>query len=89
MTSKEILEGNELEKTYDEGAGKFVLDVDAHGNVKFSNTYEKDLKGYAKVSSQNSIETNIFNIAEKIAAETETTWDDSAVKALKGILGIE
>lgn len=84
-----ILEGNEVEKEYDGGAGKVVLDVDLQGNVKFSNSYAKDLDGYAKVSSQTSLESNIFNIAEKIAAKTNTTWDDTAVKALKSILGIE
>lgn len=84
-----ILEGNEVEKEYDGGAGKLILDVDLKGSVKFSNVYAKDFEGYAKVANQTSIESNIFNIAQKIAEKTQTTWDDSAIKALKSLLGIE
>ncbi len=65
-----------------------MLDADMHGGVKVSNTYSKDVAGYAKVACQVSLETNILDIAEKIAAQTKTTWDDTAIKALKSLLGI-
>lgn len=84
-----MLDGNEVEKVYDDGAGKVIVDVDAKGGVLVSNTYQKDLDGYATVKSVTEIESNIFVIAEKIAAKTKTEWDDKAIAALKSILGIQ
>lgn len=84
-----FLEGNEVDKTYDNGASHIILDVDDKGGIKLSNVYEKDLDGYAKVKNTTDLETNIFNIAEKIAAKTQTTWDDQAIAGLKSILGIK
>jgi len=83
-----MLEGNEVDKTFDGGAGHLILDADATGTVKIEMSYEKDLDGYAKVKSTNAVETNIVNIAEKIAAKTSTQWDDAAVTMLKKLLGI-
>lgn len=84
-----MLEGKELEKTFDEGAGKFAVDVNEKGAVVVDMTYEKDLDGYAQVKSSNSVTTNIFHIAEKIAAKTKTQWDDTAIAGLKKLLGIQ
>lgn len=84
-----MLEGKEVEKTFDGGAGKVSVDVTDKGAVLVELAYEKDLDGYAKVKSSNSVETDIFRIAAKIAAKTETTWDDKAVEGLKKLLGIE
>lgn len=84
-----MLEGAEVEKVYDGGAGKVIVDVDDKGAVLVSNTYKKDLDGYAEVESVTSMKSNIFKIAEKIAAKTKTTWDDTAIAALKEILGIK
>lgn len=84
-----MLEGNEVEKVFDGGAGKLVVDADDRGSVKVELVYEKDVDGYAKVKTSNSLETNVFNIAEKIAAKTKATWDDSAIAALKKLLGIQ
>lgn len=85
-----VLEGNELEKSYDNGAGKVILDVDAAGSVKLSNVYEKAVEGgLAKIKSVTEIETNIFVLAEAIAKKTETTLDDKAVAGIKAILGIK
>lgn len=83
-----ILEGNEVEKEYDGGAGKLIVDVTAQGAVKLSNVYQKDIDGYAKVKAMVELESDIFMIAEKIAAKTSTTWDDKAVAGLKSLLGI-
>ena len=85
----EILEGNEVEKTFDNGAGQLIVDVDGKGAVKMSMTYSKDLDGFAKVKSSNELESNIFTIAEKIAAKTKMTWDDKAIAGLKALLGIK
>jgi hypothetical protein len=82
-----MLEGNEIEKEYDGGAGKVIVDVTDKGAVKISNVYSKDL-GLAKISNTTEVETNIFKIAESIAAKTATEWDDKAVAGLKSLLGI-
>lgn len=84
-----FLEGNELEKSYDAGAGKVVLDVNDKGQIKLSNEYVKDLDGYAKIKSVTEIETDIFVVAAKIAAKTESKWDDTAIAGLKSLLGIK
>ncbi len=83
------LEGNELEKVYDGGAGKMFVDVTDTGSVKLGNVYEKDLGGFAKVKSVTELESNIFMIAKAITAKTETVWDDMAVEGLMKILGIK
>ena len=84
-----ILEGNEIDQKFDNGAGELIVDVDAQGGVKLAAKYSKDLNGYGKVDSSIGFESNILTIAEKIAAKTETKWDDSAVAGLKSILGIK
>jgi len=81
-----MLEGNEIEGKIGE-VGNYSLDIDDRGNVKFSAVVANDF-GYAKVSSVNSIESNIFNIAEEIAKKTSIVWDDTAIAALKKLLGI-
>lgn len=83
-----MLEGNEVQKEFDGGAGKAVIDVDDKGGVKLSVSYVKDVDGLAKVKSISEIESNIFAIAEKIAAKTSTTWDDKAIAGIKSLLGI-
>jgi hypothetical protein len=83
-----FLEGAELEKEYDAGAGKLVVDVTDKGEIKFSNVYAKDLGGFAKVKNITEVESNIFMIAEAIAKKTATEWDDKAIAGLKSILGI-
>lgn len=84
-----ILEGNEVDKSFDNGAGKLIVDVDGQGSVKMIMTYEKDLDGFAKVKSSNELHSNIFTIAEKIALQTDTTWDEKAIAGLKSLLGIK
>lgn len=84
-----MLEGKELEKEFDGGAGKLTIDVDDKGLVKLTAVYDKDLDGYAKVKNSTEIESNIFTLAEKIAAKTGNPWDDKAVAGLKSILGIK
>ena len=81
------LEGNELEGKIGD-VGSYALDVNDKGEVSFSAKVEKDF-GYAKVSSVNSVSTNIVSIAEEIVKKTSATWDDAAVAALKELLGIK
>lgn len=84
-----VLEGQEVKKEYDGGAGVFIVDVDAQGEIVVSNSYKKDVEGFAEIESVTSLKTNIFTIAEKIAAKTATTWDDTAIKGLEALLGIK
>lgn len=84
-----ILEGNEIEKEFDGGAGKFVTDVDAKGGVKVSLSYAKKIDDLLTANAAIGVETNIFKLAEAIAAKTATKWDDSAIKALESLLGIQ
>lgn len=84
-----MLEGQEVKKEYDGGAGVFVVDVDDKGGVSLSNTYTKDFDGLAKLESKTSVDTNIFILAEKIASKTASAWDDAAIKGLKTLLGIK
>lgn len=81
-----MLEGNEVEGEIGD-MGSYVLDVDDKGKLVIGLKIEKDM-GYGKVAAQLSAETDVFKIAEMIAAKTATTWDDEAIKALEKILGI-
>jgi len=82
-----MLEGKELEGKFGD-VGSYYIDADAHGTVKFSATVDKDF-GYAKVSSANSVESNIFSLAEMIAKKNNFDWDDKAIAGIKSILGIK
>ncbi len=87
-----ILEGKEVDKSFGNGAGKAVVDVDAKGGVIMSLSFnkEEDLDGYAKVKADISLsaETNIIVVCEKLAAKTGTKFDDSVVAGIKMLLGI-
>lgn len=83
-----LLEGKEVDKEFDGGAGKYYVDVEANGKIEVGMSYEKDLDGYAKVSSANKIETNIFDVARKIAAKNNVSWDETLINTLESILGI-
>lgn len=82
-----MLEGKEAQGKIGD-VGSYELDVTEQGVVKFSAIVEKDF-GYGKVSSVNSVETDIFRIAEEMAKKTQTPWDDNAVAGLKNLLGIK
>lgn len=88
-----MLEGKEFSQKFDGDAGEAFLDVDAQGKVVVGLSYKKeiDLDGYAvvKANNENSLETDIFKIAEKIAAKTETKVDDMFIAGLKNLLGIK
>jgi len=83
-----MLEGKEVDYKFDKDAGELFVDVTAKGTVEVGFNYVKDLNGFAKFKLLNSVETNIFDIAEKICAKTKTPYDDAAVKGLKQLLGI-
>lgn len=82
-----MLTGNELEGNIGE-VGNYTVDVDLQGNVKISLEISKDF-GHSKASTVNSVEVNIFDLAEAIAKKTETTLDDKAIAALKSLLGLD
>lgn len=84
-----MLEGNEVDQKFDGGAGEVIVDVDDKGVVKVSLQYSKEIpEASLKANASIGVETNIFKIAEQIAAKTSTTWDDSAIKGLESLLGI-
>ena len=83
-----MLEGKEVDQKFDNGAGELVVDVDDKGGVLLSASYDKDLDGYGKAEISIKFKTNVFTIAEKIAAKTSTTWDDAAIKGLEQLLGV-
>lgn len=80
------LEGNELEGKIGD-VGSYAVDVDDKGKVKVTLTIDKDM-GLGKVSASVIVETDLFKIAEQLAAKTATPWDDEAIKALEKLLGI-
>ena len=82
-----MLEGKEVQGKIGD-IGTYEIDIDAKGAVKFSVSINKDF-GFGKLSSTNSMDTNVFTIAEEIAKKTKTTWDDKAIAGIKKILGIE
>jgi hypothetical protein len=88
-----MLEGKEVDIKFDGEAGQAFVDVDAQGGVVLAIGYNKeiDLAGMAKITAKNEVkaETNIFTIAEKIAAKTGTPVDDMFVAGLKKLLGIQ
>lgn len=84
-----MLDGNELEKEYDNGAGKVIIDVTGKGEVKISNVYAKDLGGYAKIKNVTEVESSIFHIAYQATKKTGITWDEKIVEGLAKLLGIE
>ncbi len=83
-----ILDGKEVDKEFDGGAGKYHVDVEANGKIEVGMSYEKDLDGYAKVSSANKIETHIFDVARKICAKNNVTWDETVLNTLESLLGM-
>lgn len=82
-----MLEGNEIEKVYDNGAGKLIVDVDATGKVLISNVYTKDM-GAATVHSVTEVKTDILDLLQNVAAKTKTTLDDKAIALIKSLLGL-
>lgn len=82
-----MLEGKEVEGKLGD-VGTYSLDVDAKGKIAINVEVLKDF-GHTKVISSNSVETDIFKVAEEVAKKTGTTWDDKAIAALKSALGIK
>lgn len=83
------LEGNEVDVKFDGDAGEVIVDVDMKGAVKVAVSYAKNVDDFLSAKASVELNTNIFKIAEKIAAKTATTWDDTAIAALEKLLGIE
>lgn len=84
------LEGKELEGKFGEPGkefGSYSVDVTDKGAVTATVTVDKDF-GYGKVSLTSALETDIFKIAEAIAAKTTATWDDAAIATIKKLLGL-
>lgn len=81
-----MLEGNELEGPISD-FGKYVVDVDAMGNLKLALEISKEVSG-VKIVSTNGVELNVLMLLEMVAKKTSATWDDIVVSKIKDILGI-
>lgn len=82
-----MLEGKEFEGKIGD-VGGYSVDVDDKGSVAVAVTVDKDF-GVAKVKSVNSVETNIFTLAEQIAAKNGIKWLADATAMLEKLLGIK
>lgn len=84
-----MLEGKEVDQKFDGDAGEAIVDVDDKGGVEVSVSYSKKLDELLEAKAEIGLKTNIFKLAEKIAAKTATPWDDKAVAGLESLLGIK
>lgn len=82
-----FLEGKEVEGNIG-SIGGYYVDADATGKVVVSLSVKKDIDGHTTISSDNKIETHLFQILEKVAEKTSTTLDDKAIAGIKAILGM-
>lgn len=82
-----MLEGKELEGKIGDSGG-YSVDVDDKGGIKIDVNYAQDF-GSGKFNSSVGLETNVFNIAEAIAAKTKTPYDDQVIAKIKALLGIK
>ncbi|HZX13699.1 MAG TPA: hypothetical protein VFF49_04790 [Thermodesulfobacteriota bacterium] len=80
-----LLEGKELEGKIGE-KGSYSVDVDTTGLIEIKlgggDLMADGFEGGAYVK------LTLMSILEKVAAKTETQWDDAAVMSIKKILGL-
>ena len=80
-----LLEGKELEGKIGE-KGSYSVDVDTTGLIEIKlgggDLMVDGFEGGAYVK------LTLMSILEKVAAKTETQWDDAAVMSIKKILGL-
>ncbi len=77
-----MLEGNELEKQFDNGAGLVVVDVDAAGNALIKVSYGKEVVDGITVSSTNELKINALVLVEMIVKKTPTQVDDRLLEII-------
>jgi hypothetical protein len=82
-----ILDGNEVEGKIGE-IGGYSVDVSANGDVKLNASVSKDFGYSVKASSIETVELNIFVLAEEIAKKNGIVWLETGAEALKKLVGI-
>ena len=78
-----MLEGNELEKQFDNGAGIAVLDVDATGKALVRVSYAKDVVDGVSVNSTIELKVDALVLVEMIVKKTPTEYDDKLLEIIK------
>ena len=78
-----MLEGNELEKQFDNGAGVVVVDVDAAGKALIKVAYGKEVIDGVSVNSTIELKVDALVLVEMIVKKTPTQYDDKLLEIIK------
>ena len=78
-----MLEGNELEKQFDNGAGLVVVDVDAAGKALIKVAYGKEVVDGVSVNSTIELKVDALVLVEMIVNKTPTQYDDKLLEIIK------
>lgn len=78
-----MLEGNELEKQFDNGAGVVVVDVDAAGKALIKVAYGKEVIDGVSVNSTIELKVDALVLVEMIVNKTPTQYDDKLLEIIK------
>lgn len=78
-----MLEGNELEKQFDNGAGLVVVDVDAAGKALIKVAYGKEVVEGVSVNSTIELKVDALVLVEMIVKKTPTQYDDKLLEIIK------
>ena len=78
-----MLEGNELEKQFDNGAGVVVVDVDAAGKALIKVAYGKEVIDGVSVNSTIELKVDALVLVEMIVNKTPTQYDNKLLEIIK------
>ena len=78
-----MLEGNELEKQFDNGAGIVVVDVDAAGKALIKVAYGKEVVEGVSVNSTIELKVDALVLIEMIVNKTPTQYDNKLLEIIK------
>ena len=78
-----MLEGNELEKQFDNGAGLVVVDVDAAGKALIKVAYGKEVIDGVSVNSTIELKVDALVLIEMIVNKTPSQYDDKLLEIIK------
>ena len=78
-----MLEGNELEKQFDNGAGVVVVDVDAAGKALIKVAYGKEVIDGVSVNSTIELKVDALVLVEMIVNKTPSQYDNKLLEIIK------
>lgn len=78
-----MLEGNELEKQFDNGAGFVVVDVDAAGKALIKVAYGKEVIDGVSVNSTIELKVDALVLIEMIVNKTPSQYDNKLLEIIK------